>query len=84
MRYTKAAWDQLKKLTPERLSGAVERDGAAPEGRKGAVRAYRWPDGRRVTIHYHPGKQYGRKLLQALFDDIGWTEEDLRRLKLIE
>jgi predicted RNA binding protein YcfA (HicA-like mRNA interferase family) len=84
MKYSRSAWDQLKKLTPERLTAAVERDGAEFEGRRGAVRAYRLTNGRRISIHYHPGKQYGRKLLETMLDDLGWTEDDLRRLKLIK
>jgi len=37
-----------------------------------------------VSIHYHPGKTYGPKLLQALLDDTGWNILDLRRLKLVK
>ena len=40
--------------------------------------------GKRVTVHYHPGKTYGEKLLKELIKDIGWTEQDLLRLKLIK
>lgn len=41
-------------------------------------------DGRRVSIHYHPKRTYGPKMLQSLLDDIGWDEPALRRLKLIK
>lgn len=63
---------------------ALEKDGAVPDVTRGAVRVYRYPDGKRVTIHYHSKKTYGPKLLKALLRDIGWTEDDLRRLKLIK
>ncbi len=39
---------------------------------------------RRVSIHYHPQKTYGPKMLQALLSDIGWTEDRMRELKLIK
>ena len=41
-------------------------------------------DGRIVSIHYHPRKTYHRGLLKGLLDDIGWTEDDMRRLKLLK
>ncbi|MDW8141238.1 MAG: type II toxin-antitoxin system HicA family toxin, partial [Candidatus Bipolaricaulota bacterium] len=37
-----------------------------------------------VSIHFHPRKSYGPKKLQGLLEDIGWSEEDMRRLKLIK
>jgi len=78
-------WDQLRKLTPARLAAAIEKDGGIFEGRAGAVRAYRYPDGRRVTVHFHLGKGYGPKLLKGLLErDLGWTEDDLRRLGLVD
>jgi len=39
---------------------------------------------KRVVIHYHPRKTYGPKLLKALLADIGWSEADMRRVKLIK
>ncbi|HEY3118719.1 MAG TPA: type II toxin-antitoxin system HicA family toxin [Chloroflexota bacterium] len=65
------------------MTRALERDGWAQDVTRGAVRVYRHSDGERVTIHYHPGKTYGRKLLEGLLEDIGWSEADLRRLRLI-
>jgi len=38
----------------------------------------------RVSIHYHPHKTYGAGMLQRLLDDIGWTEDEMRTLKLIK
>jgi hypothetical protein len=38
---------------------------------------------RLVSIHYHPHKAYGPDMLKDLLRDIGWTEKDLGRLKLI-
>lgn len=36
----------------------------------------------RITIHYHPKKTYGQHLLKSLLEDIGWSEADMKRLKL--
>ncbi len=83
MAFSKQAWDQLKNLTASELMRALEKDGARHDSSRGSIQVYRYPDGRRFTIHYHPNKTYGPKLLRALLDDIGWNENDLKRLKLI-
>jgi predicted RNA binding protein YcfA (HicA-like mRNA interferase family) len=80
----KQVWDQLKAKTCEDLIAALQKDGWMFEGTRGAVQGYRHEDGRRVTIHYQPGKSYGAKLLKALLEDIGWSAADMRRLKLIK
>lgn len=84
MKFPKHIRDQLKNKSPEDLMSALEKDGATRDTTRGAVLVYRYSDGRRVTIHYHPGKTYGIKLIEDLISDIGWMEEDLRRLKLIK
>ena len=38
----------------------------------------------RVSVHFHPKKTFGAKLLKGLIDDTGWSDDDLRRLKLVE
>lgn len=76
---------QLKKLTSDRLARALERDGWCFDETQGAIRIYRHPDGRHVAIHYHSGKTYGRKRLRdQLLKSIGWSVDDLKRLKLIK
>ena len=80
----RAVWEQIKNLTCEELQDALQKDGFLLEGKRGATQSYRHPDGRRVVIHYHPGKTYGGKLIEDLIDDIGWNENDLKRLKLIK
>jgi predicted RNA binding protein YcfA (HicA-like mRNA interferase family) len=78
-------WTQIRNVTAEELCGALVRNGWILDAARGAVRAY-WQEttGKRVTIHYHPGKTYGERLLRALIDDIGWSEDDLKRLKLVK
>jgi predicted RNA binding protein YcfA (HicA-like mRNA interferase family) len=84
MSFSKQTWDQLKNKTAKDLMSALGKDGAVLDMTRGAVQVFLYPDGRRVTIHYHPSKTYGPNLLKSLIEDIGWTEKDLRRLKLIK
>jgi len=77
-------WKQLKSITADELVRALERDHWDCDATAGSQCIYRHPDGRRVSIHYHPGKTYGPKLLQSLLEDIGWTILGLRRLKLVK
>lgn len=82
MAFSKSVWDQLKNITPKKVISSLDRDGWTRDVTRGATLAY-YKKGRRVVIHYHPKKTYGVKLLKGLLDDIGWSEKDLRRLKLI-
>jgi len=83
MKFQPHIWGQLKNLTADALCVALEKDGWTCDVTRGAKRVYRHYDGRRVAIHYHPGKTFGPKLLKALLADIGWSVEDMRRLGLV-
>jgi predicted RNA binding protein YcfA (HicA-like mRNA interferase family) len=84
MRYSRAAWQQLKNLTADDLISALERDGWKRDISKGAFIPFVDPATRkRVIIHYHPRKTYGPKLLKGLLEDAGWSEQDLSRIGLI-
>jgi len=84
MNYPPHIWKQLKNKTAKDLVKALERDGWKKDITVGAEQIYRHPDGRRVSIHYHPKKTYGPNLLKNLLKDIGWSVEDMKRLKLIK
>lgn len=85
MSFPKNVWDQLKAITSGELIAALEKDRFVPDEQLRSERIYRHPDGRRVSVHYHTGsKCYGRGLLKSLFKDTGWSEDDMRRLKLIK
>lgn len=81
--YAPHVWDQLRSISPDELVRALCKDGWNEDGKNGAVHGYK-KGSTRVTIHYHPGKTYGPKLLKALLADIGWSESDMRRLKLVK
>ncbi len=90
MPWPKHIWDQLKNLTAQDLIDALDKHGSGwtRVRIKGSRYVYynpnRPPQARYISIHLHPGKTYGAKQLQAILKTIGWTEEDLRRLKLIQ
>lgn len=84
MKYPKNIWEQLKNKSPKAFMTALRKDGAQVEGSRGATIGFRYPDGRRVVIHYHPNKIYGAEWVKHLIKDIGWTIDDLKRLKLVK
>ena len=85
MNFNRNTWAQLKGKSAGELVSALEKDGWVMENKEGSERIYRHSDGRHVSIHYHESSStYGPKLLKALFEDIGWSEGDMRRLKLIK
>lgn len=76
-------WAQLKNITADEIISALEKDGWIYRGGSGARRIY-LKGCKLVSVHYHPRKTYGRDLLRDLLKDIGWSEDDLRRLKLVK
>jgi len=87
MAFTPNVWNQLKGITASEIISALERDGWQRDpSSKGAILGFikKGPPNSRITIHYHPKKTYGAKLLTGLLEDIGWSEDDMRRLKLIK
>lgn len=85
MSFAPNVWNQLKNLTADDLISSLKKDSWTKDETRGAILVFRSGDGKkRVGIHYHPKKTYGAKLLRNLLDDIGWSEDDMRRLKLIK
>ena len=79
-------WNQIKNKTCDELISALEKDGWEQDVKIGATLAYYNPTTKkRIVIHYHPHKTYrSPKLLKDLIAEIGWTESDLKKLKLIK
>lgn len=86
MAFSPNVWNQIKGITKDEFIKALKRDGFEAEGKRGAVLAFckKSSPVRRVTVHYHPGATYQPKLLTSMIESAGWTEDDLRRLKLIK
>lgn len=83
--FSQNAWRQLKNKTTDCLIAALLKSGFKLDDEIRTERIYRHSNGKKVSIHYHKGSEtYGPKLLKALLEDTGWTEEDMRRLKLIK
>jgi hypothetical protein len=77
-------WAQLKNLTADELIIALTRDDAILNDSHGSAQVFKLKSGIKIAIHYHPGKTYGPRLLTDLIEKVGWTEADLKRLKLIK
>ena len=84
MSYPKNVWNQLKNKTVQELRSAAKQDGFTPLKKIGPIEIYGHPDGRLVSFHMHPKKTFGRKTLNGLFEDLGWSVSDLKRLKLVK
>lgn len=84
MNYPPNVWNQLKNLTKDELIHALIKDDWTPDTKLRTERVYRHSPGRRVSIHYHLGSDtFKPSLLKSLLEEIGWTEQDMKRLKLI-
>lgn len=89
MAYSANVWNQIKGLSKGDLVSALEKDGWTLEPTKSAERVFvdlNANPHKRVSIHYHHSKDTFRdpKLLKSVLNDIGWTEQDMKRLKLIK
>ena len=79
-------WSLLRSITAREIVSALHRDGFSIRNQSGSHQRYQHPDGRRVTVSYHRGRDTFRpKTLRSVIEmQARWTEEDLRRLKLIK
>ena len=89
MDYNQNEKDQLRKVIVEKLQGALEKDGWVADKTKSAKIPYVLKGENeetlnRVVIHVHPKKTFGLKLLEGLINQIGWSIEDMQRLKLLK
>lgn len=79
-------YSRLRSITARRLIQALKKDSFLLERQSGAHQQYRHPDGRMMTVSYHrPGDTFSTKILKIMIEDQAhWTEDDLRRLKLLK
>jgi len=78
-----STWSQVKNITAADLCAALEKDGFSCDMNGGSMRIYK-KGSARISVHFHPKKTFGPKLLKSLLDDTGWSDDDLRRLKVIK
>lgn len=75
----------LRNLTAREIISALIRDGFVFDRGAGSHQIYCHPDGRRVTIAFHVRSgTFPRKTLKSIIEtQAKWTEDDLKRLKLV-
>jgi len=75
----------LRGLTAREIVSALVREGFAFDRCAGSHQIYYHPDGRRVTVTFHaPGDTFPPKTLKSMIErEARWTEDDLKRLKLL-
>jgi predicted RNA binding protein YcfA (HicA-like mRNA interferase family) len=74
-----------RNLTARKLIGALQKDGFVLTRSRGSHHIYHHPDGRRVNVSYHKSSDvFPIGTLKQMLEDIGWTEDDLKRLELIK
>ncbi len=76
---------RLRSLSAREIEAALSRDGFYFVRQRGSHKRYRHSDGRRVTVAPHgSGGKFSIKTLRTIIEEQArWTEDDLRRLKLI-
>jgi predicted RNA binding protein YcfA (HicA-like mRNA interferase family) len=75
----------LRSLASREQIAALERDGFSFVRQSGSHQRYRHPDGRRVTVAPHgKGNTFTIKTLKSMIElQAQWTEDDLKRLRLL-
>lgn len=76
---------RLRSLTARELIAALNAEGFFFVRQRGSHKRYRHSDGRMVTVAPHAGGDtFTTKTLKSIIQiQAKWTEEDLKRLKLI-
>jgi predicted RNA binding protein YcfA (HicA-like mRNA interferase family) len=76
--------DLPRGITARELLRALHADRFLLTRTRGSHRMFRHADGRRVVVAYHrPSDTFPIGTLKAMLADIGWTEDDLRRLNFV-
>ncbi|WP_040335821.1 type II toxin-antitoxin system HicA family toxin [Candidatus Magnetobacterium casense] len=79
-------YKQLRSLKAGDLVNAILKDGFYLRHQTGSHQQYLHSNGRRVTVSYHKsGETFTPKILRSMIEiQAEWTEEDLKRLKIIK
>ncbi len=78
-------FSRIRSLTARQLASALQSDGFTLKRQKGSHRHYMHADGRRVTLSFHHASDTFRTgTLRSIIElQARWTEDDLRRLRLL-
>jgi len=72
-------------VSARRFIRALELDGFELRRVRGSHRIYGHADGRRVVVAYHGlSDTFPIGTLRGMIADVGWMDEDLQRLELVE
>lgn len=79
-------YSKLRSLIARKLINALIKDGFWLDSQTGSHQQYRHRDGRMVTVSFHhPSDTFTFKTLKSMIEkQAKWTEDDLKRLKLIK
>ncbi len=67
MAYRKNVWNQIKGIDADRLIKALKKDSWTLDSMEGSIMVYiKKAEGKRVSVHYHSKKTFGRKLLTRI------------------
>ncbi len=75
---------KLRNVRTRQILAALERDGFEKTHQTGSHATYRRGDQKLMVPIHSPGATIPIGTLHRIIADAGWTEEDLRRLKLIK
>jgi len=82
---TEIDYSKLRSITARRLISALIKDGFHLDRESGSHQQYLRSNKGRVTVSFHhPSDTFPPKTLKKIVQEAEWTEEDLRRLKLLK
>jgi len=75
----------LRSVTAREMISALMHDGFFLRRQTGSHQRYQHPDGRRITVSFHKSSDtFPLKTLKTIIEmQARWTEDDLKRLKLL-
>ena len=79
-------YSKLRSLNARELTRALHREGFSLDRQRGSHHRYTHPDGRRVTVPFtRTGDTFAIGTLKSIIGlQAKWTEDDLRRLGLLD
>lgn len=78
-------YSKLCSLTARKIVNALLKDGFLLDRQTGSHHQFLHHVKGRVTISFHhPGDTFPLGTLKGIIQDAGWTEDDLKRLKLLK
>ncbi len=79
-------YSKLRGLTARKIISALARDGFFLRSQSGSHQRYYHPDGRKVTLAVHSqDNTFPPKTLKKILENQAkWTEEDLKRVKILK